>query len=458
MLLVRSHKLLVHEAHIVLSTKQHAVRTGVTWGNRLCLASRKFTSRSLASSQEATATASSSADFQFSCNAYLQNGESPRPPRKSQPTPNAPDLSKEAGSNTESSSATAIEIAKALSSCQSSPSEVFPGSAPVKPKVSTSRSSVGTKSIYKAYLELSKPKLTALVVLSAMSAYALAPSETTLANLLFLTVGTALCSSSANAINMAREYLYDGMMSRTRTRPVVRGAVSPRNAFIFAAACGVIGVTSLYYGVNPTVAALGFTNIVLYAGIYTTLKRVSISNTWVGAVVGAIPPLMGWASSNSLAEPGAWALAALLYCWQFPHFMALSHNIRGEYHMAGYVMAAWTNPALNARVALRHSIAMFPICFALAYFNVTDWFFVVDSAIVNSWLTFTAFKFWQIQKDNHQPLKLGAPAPPCPHARQLFWGSVIHLPAVLVLAMIHKKGHWDNIKARLGLGTSNGFA
>lgn len=454
MLLVRSHRLLVCEAPSVLSTRSTSLKPSLSWYSRLCLSSRKFTSKSLVSSQEATA--STSPDFQFSCNAYLQNKDSPRPSRKSQPPSAASNLMKE--TTLESSSATAIDIAKALSSCQSAPAEVFPGSAPVKPKTPASKSSTEAKSIYKAYLELSKPKLTALVVLSAMSAYALAPSETTLANLLFLTVGTALCSSSANAINMAREYLYDGMMSRTRTRPVVRGAVSPRGAFIFAAACGVLGVTSLYYGVNPTVAALGLTNIVLYAGIYTTLKRVSITNTWVGAVVGAIPPLMGWASSNSLTEPGAWALAALLYCWQFPHFMALSHNIRGEYQMAGYVMAAWTNPALNARVALRHSIAMFPICIALAYFNVTDWFFVVDSAIVNSWLTFTAFKFWQIQKNNHQPLKLGAAAPPCPHARQLFWGSVIHLPAVLVLAMIHKKGHWDNIKSRLGLGPSNGFA
>lgn len=156
------------------------------------------------------------------------------------------------------------------------------------------------------YIALTKPRLSALVVLSAMSAYALTPQNATLAQLLFLTFGTTLASGSANAINMGREYIYDGMMTRTRTRPVVRGLVTPTQAFTFAGVSGVVGVTALYFGVNPTVAFLGASNIVLYGGLYTTLKRKSISNTWVGAVVGAIPPLMGWAASSSLADPGAW--------------------------------------------------------------------------------------------------------------------------------------------------------
>jgi protoheme IX farnesyltransferase len=299
------------------------------------------------------------------------------------------------------------------------------------------------KSIYAPYLALTKPRLSALVVLSAMSSYALTPYDATLSQLLFLTVGTAMTSGSANAINMGREYEYDGMMTRTRTRPVVRGLISPAKAYSFAAASGTLGVAALYFGVNPTVAALGAGNIVLYSWIYTSLKRKHIINTWVGAVVGAIPPLMGWAASSSLADPGAWVLAGLLYAWQFPHFNALSHNIRDEYRRAGYVMAAWTNPALNARVALRYSVAMFPLCIGLCYFNVTDWFYGLDSGLLNGWLTYWAYKFWREQRYVVGPvLESGGGSQ---YARKLFWGSVLHLPGVLLLAMMHKKGQWDSL-------------
>lgn len=345
------------------------------------------------------------------------------------------------------------------------PFNTTPVDAAQRSKTKTKETSSSISTMMAPYIALTKPRLSALVVLSAMSAYALTPQNATLAQLLFLTFGTTLASGSANAINMGREYIYDGMMTRTRTRPVVRGLVTPTQAFTFAGVSGVVGVTALYFGVNPTVAFLGASNIVLYGGLYTTLKRKSISNTWVGAVVGAIPPLMGWAASSSLADPGAWFLAALLYAWQFPHFNSLSHSIREEYRRAGYVMAAWSNPALNARVALRYSVAMFPICIGLSYFGVTDWIFAFDSSLINAWLTYWAYQFW-VEQRNMKPVAkhngtLYQPAvqdhsgsgssgsysqsskQANSFARKLFWGSVIHLPAILVLAMIHKKGQWD---------------
>lgn len=303
------------------------------------------------------------------------------------------------------------------------------------------------------YIALTKPRLTALVVLSAMSSYALTPYDATLSQLMFLTIGTTLSSSSANAINMAREHNFDRLMTRTRTRPIVRGLVSPQNGFAFAGITGILGTAALYYGVNPTVAVLGAGNVILYGVIYTTLKRKSIVNTWVGAVVGAIPPLMGWAASSSLADPGAWCLAGLLYAWQFPHFNALSYSIREEYRRAGYVMTAWTNPALNARVALRYSISMVPLCVGLWWYGVTDSLFLIDSSLVNSWLILQAFNFWRefrnVEKVATHTGKLIVDASKVggdgssKYARKLFWGSVIHLPLILLLAMLHKKGQWD---------------
>ncbi|KAI0506666.1 UbiA prenyltransferase family-domain-containing protein [Xylaria bambusicola] len=310
------------------------------------------------------------------------------------------------------------------------------------------------------YLSLSKPRLTVLIVLTAMAPYALYPVPDFISpslgldtpslsplTLTFLTAGTALCSASANALNMLYELSWDAMMSRTRNRPLVRGLLSQRKALAFAVLAALAGVSSLYFGVNPTVAFLGAANIALYAGVYTPLKRVSSLNTWAGAVVGGIPPLMGWAAAAGeyatgegtfqelLLTPqavGGWLFAALLFAWQFPHFMALSWSIRDEYRAAGHQMLCWINPARNGRVALRYSIAFFPICLALCAAGVTEWSFAATSLPVNLWLVREAVRFHR-----HEGFKGSA--------RGLFWASVWHLPAIMVLALVQKKDMWSRV-------------
>lgn len=310
------------------------------------------------------------------------------------------------------------------------------------------------------YVQLTKPRLTILVMLSAICSYALSPNAASIPQLLSLTVGTTLCSSSANAINMGREPEFDRQMTRTQARPVVRGLISPREAYSFATIMGVLGVSTLYYGVNPTVALLGGLNIPLYSWIYTSLKRKHIINTWVGAIVGAIPPLMGWCAASSLTDPAAWVLAGLLYAWQFPHFNALSHSIRNQYKNAGYVMAAWKNPRLNARVCLRYSLLMFPLCFALVYYNITDTYYVIDSSLANLWLTYWSFKFYWQQRYNYSKdilkdkIKFNEGMNLANlYARKTMLASVLQLPAVFILAILHKKGRWDWIfnKTQLSL-------
>lgn len=312
---------------------------------------------------------------------------------------------------------------------------------------------------FTTYLALSKPRLTFLMVLTTASAYSLYPTPWILTTastttpslsaltLVFLTSGTALCSAAANALNMLFEPAHDAKMSRTRNRPLVRGLVSSRGAFLFALISGTLGVAGLYYGVNPTTAFLGAFNIFLYAGIYTPMKRISVLNTWIGALVGAIPPLMGWAAAAGqhatgngswqelLLGPeniGGWLLAALLYAWQFPHFNALSWTIREEYRAAGYKMMAWVNERRNARIALRYSFWFFPICAGLWYVGVTDQGFLVTSTAINAWALREAWRFWK-----HQGHKGSA--------RALFWAGVWQLPGLLVLAMAHKKGLWERV-------------
>ncbi|UKZ64949.1 uncharacterized protein TrAtP1_006153 [Trichoderma atroviride] len=312
---------------------------------------------------------------------------------------------------------------------------------------------------FSAYLSLTKPRLTVLVVLSAMAPYALYPVPEMLMptmtetpslsplTLLFLTTGTALCSASANTLNMLYEPSTDAKMTRTRNRPLVRGLISNRAAALFAALCGAAGVSALYFGVNPTVSFLGLSNIVIYAGIYTPLKAVTSFNTWVGAVVGGIPPLMGWAAAAGEAATkdgswkelllasdgssiGGWLLGGLLFAWQFPHFMALSWGVREEYKAAGLRMLAWTNPARNGRVALRYSLVFFPLCFGLCAAGVTDWYFALTSTPLNLWQAREAYRFWKYEGHKGS-------------ARGLFWASVWHLPGVMILALLHKKDMWS---------------
>ncbi|KAF2641662.1 heme a biosynthesis protein-like protein [Massarina eburnea CBS 473.64] len=339
------------------------------------------------------------------------------------------------------------------------------GNYPIAPDASAKLAAMSSalpprslKRVFMTYLSLSKPRLSFLVVLTATAAYSLYPVPGLLApaatdtpslstlTLLFLTTGTALCSSSANAFNMLMEPEHDAKMSRTRNRPLVRKLISTRGATVFAILCGAVGTGALYFGVNPTTAFLGASNIVLYAAVYTPLKRMSVLNTWVGAVVGGIPPLMGWtaaagqcAHSGTWQEllfgpdtAGGWLCAALLFAWQFPHFNSLSWSIREEYKYAGYRMLAWVNPARNGRVALRYSILMFPVCIGLSYYGVTDPSFVVTSSAINGWMTWKAVVFWREQ--GHKGT-----------ARGLFWASVWHLPIVMVLAMAQKKGLGERV-------------
>lgn len=309
------------------------------------------------------------------------------------------------------------------------------------------------KRLFFTYLSLSKPRLSFLVVLTATATYSLYPVPQLLSTaatatpslsaltLLFLTTGTALCSASANAFNMLMEPKFDAQMSRTRNRPLVRKLISTRGAVVFAVACGLVGTAGLYYGVNPTTAFLGFANIILYAGIYTPLKRISVLNTWVGAIVGGLPPLMGWTAAASQyahdgtweellfgeENAGGWLCAALLFAWQFPHFNSLAWSIRDEYKNAGYRMLAWVNPRQNGRVALRYALAMFPICIGLSLAGITDPSYMATSSAVNGWMAWKAWQFYTA--DGYKGT-----------ARGLFWASVWHLPLVMVLAMAQKKG------------------
>lgn len=275
------------------------------------------------------------------------------------------------------------------------------------------------------YLMLSKIRLTSLVVMTTMAGYAMAPAPFELSTFLLCSVGTTLVSGAANSINQVIETSFDAQMPRTRNRVLVKGHLSRLHAVGFALGASSIGVGMLYFGVNELTAFLGAANLILYTSIYTPMKRYSILNTWVGSLVGGIPPLMGWAACTGDLGVGAWILAGLLYCWQFPHFNALSWNIRPEYLKAGYKMMANSHPKLCTRVSLRHTGYITALSLLAPVLDVTNVWFAVESLPLNAYFAYLAWDFHQ-KADSKS-------------SRKLFRFSLIHLPLLMALFLLNKK-------------------
>lgn len=285
------------------------------------------------------------------------------------------------------------------------------------------------------YAKLAKIKLTALVVTTAAAGYAMAPVPFDPLMFFVSSLGTGLASCTANSINQYFEVPFDSNMNRTKNRPLVRGQISPLHAVSFALACGVPGVALLTLAVNPLTGFLGAVNIFLYTCCYTPLKRLSITNTWVGAVVGAIPPVMGWTAATGCLEPGALLLGGFLYSWQFPHFNALSWNLREDYSRGGYRMMSVTHPGMCKRVALRHSVGLIGLSTLAPVLDVTTWTFPVISLPINLYISYLAFRFYRKGDRNS--------------ARKLFFCSLWHLPMLLLLALTCKKPRRDPEDAAL---------
>ena len=311
--------------------------------------------------------------------------------------------------------------------------------------------------LVKIYIQLAKSRLTILVVLTAMSGVALSPIPTTLPVLISTAVGTTLCAAAANTLNQIQEVPFDAQMARTRMRPLVRRAITPMHATGFAIASGIAGPALLFTMVNPTTAYLGIANVALYAGLYTWMKRKSVYNTWVGAVVGGLPPLMGWTACGGklLPSPSSgpvelflppfmvpdtslplntvfdnplapFALFILLFSWQFPHFNSLSYLVRDSYAQAGFHMLSVFSPAKNALVSFRHAIILAICSLLFPLSGLTTWMFTLSAFIPNLICVRAAWQFWRRggQKE----------------ARKVFQHSLWYLPVMLGLMMVHKPG------------------
>eukprot|EP01023_Acetabularia_acetabulum_P032746 TRINITY_DN3059_c0_g1_i1.p1 TRINITY_DN3059_c0_g1~~TRINITY_DN3059_c0_g1_i1.p1 ORF type:complete len:412 (+),score=39.88 TRINITY_DN3059_c0_g1_i1:67-1236(+) len=277
------------------------------------------------------------------------------------------------------------------------------------------------------YKQLSKAKLSLLVVGTACAGFVVGSGEQIKFDKLGWTaLGTFGAAACANTLNQIYEINRDALMRRTFKRPLPSKRITPLHALIFASVMGVGGISILYNQLNELTAVLGFSNIVLYACIYTPLKVVTVGNTWVGAVVGAIPPVMGWTAACNRIDPAALVPAAILFFWQIPHFLALAWMAREDYALAGYKMLTTIN-GLKLKpgpVCIRNSLYLMPLGFAAVGTGLTTGWFIFSNAILSLILAYGATKFYM--------------KPGITSARMLFKGSLVFLPFNMTALMLHR--------------------
>ena len=285
------------------------------------------------------------------------------------------------------------------------------------------------KQIISDYASLSKYRLSALVVVTSGIGFLCGGSPIDLVTMSSCCIGTALCAASAGTFNQVLEIDRDAKMNRTKNRPLPSKRVSPLNATLWGIFTGISGPALLYATCDPIVAVLGLSNIVLYAGPYTLTKPHYEINTWIGSLVGAIPPVMGYAAATHgvifAAEP--LILSSILFFWQFPHFFALSYLHREDYARGSFQMVATNDPTgqRTANLIREYSVYLASIPVITSIAGLTSFMFLIESTFLNGYLLYLTEKFRSNSSNGN--------------AKRIFLCSLWYLPLLLGAYLFHSR-------------------
>jgi len=236
-------------------------------------------------------------------------------------------------------------------------------------------------------LSLTKPRITSLVLLTAGGGMWLAPGRLSAGLAILTLVGTALAVSAANALNCWLERDVDGRMRRTRNRPLPAGRLDPGVALRFGVALGLASLPLMAWGGGLLTAALGALALVSYVGLYTPLKRVSPKALVVGAVPGALPPLMGWTAVTGRIDLGGLALFGILFFWQLPHFLAIALHRRDDYAAAGIRVTPVVRGDGAARIhAVAWTLGLVPVTLLLQPLGVAGLGYTIVAGVLGATL------------------------------------------------------------------------
>ena len=296
-----------------------------------------------------------------------------------------------------------------------------------------------SRSLLKVYLELGKARLSGMVVVTTGLGYVVADrgrgvgEPFNFQRLIWTCLGTFLAAVGASAFNQAIEARRDARMNRTRNRPIPAGEISRTHAAFFGLIVSIIGVAILCPTSNGLTAVLATVNVLLYAVVYTPMKRLTSLNTLVGAVVGGIPPMMGWAAASGSLSAGAWILGSILFVWQIPHFLALAWMYRVDYARGGFKMLSITEPTgvLTSLCAVLYSVLLLPLNLALVRLHHAGMPFGVMSAVLTVGLVVLAVRFAMTRSNVD--------------ARRLFLASISYLPLLTAVLMLDARGRFDGM-------------
>jgi protoheme IX farnesyltransferase len=239
-------------------------------------------------------------------------------------------------------------------------------------------------------------------------------------------LGTAVLACGAAALNQLAEREWDAKMRRTETRPLPAGKIQPDTVLIFGVVCSIAGLIYLAVVVNLLTSFLGALTLTSYLFVYTPLKRKTWLNTAIGAIPGALPPLMGWTAARNELDASGFSLFAILFFWQIPHFMAIAWMYKEDYAKAGFVMLPAVDPQglRTGRQAVSHTFGLIFMSLLPVAFGLAGLVYFAGAVLLGGLFLFCAFQF-------SRTLSLAG-------ARRLFFASIIYLPLLLILMVLDK--------------------
>lgn len=279
----------------------------------------------------------------------------------------------------------------------------------------------------RCYWELSKARLSMLVVATSGAGYVLGSGHAIdFTGLCCTCAGTMMVAASANTLNQVFEVQNDAKMKRTMQRPLPSGRITVRHAVIWASSMGIAGTALLACKANYLASGLAASNLFLYAFMYTPLKQIHPANTWIGAVVGAIPPLLGWAAAAGDISLNAMLLPAALYFWQIPHFMALAYLCRNDYVAGGFQMISFADTSgwRTAWISLRNCLYLLPLGFLSYDWGLTSKWFALESSVITLFMGAAALLFVRDRTAKS--------------ARRMFHASLLYLPVFMSGMLLHR--------------------
>ncbi len=283
------------------------------------------------------------------------------------------------------------------------------------------------KSWVAVYAELFKARLTFLVLLTTLVGFYIGfRGQVDYVLMLETLFGTALVASGASDLNQLMEQEYDAKMRRTQNRPLPSGRMQRRTVLIVGGVSAALGLIFLGLAVNLLTSLIGAVSFASYLFIYTPLKRVTWLNTAIGAVPGALPPLMGWTAARGEMSREGWALFAILAFWQLPHFLAIAWMYREEYAKAGFKMLPVIDPQghRTGRQAVSHTLGLLPVSLSPFLFRLAGPAYLIGALVLG-----LVFLWYAIQFSRDLTSA---------RARQLFFVSILYLPLLLALMVLDK--------------------